>query len=132
MNLEEILSLCPSILAAINLVLLLFTLKKYLQQPHDTMIERIARIEEDVKELKGQQEQDRNKFKDQQKQDRIRFKEQMITNEVIIKSVLALIEFEIQYCITENKEPTDSLELARKDLNAFLSKRGTEREYEDI
>ena len=121
MNLQEILSLCPSILAAINLILLLFTLKKYLQQPHDTMIERIAKIEEDVKELKGQQKQDRN-----------RFKEQMKTNEVIIKSVLALIEFEIQYCLMENKEPTESLELARKDLNAFLSKRGNDREYEDI
>lgn len=129
MSLQEILSLSPSILAAINLLLLLFTFKKYLQQPHDAMNERIIRLEEDVKELRCQQKQDVKELRDQQKQDGSRFKEQTITNEVVINSILALIEFEIQYCLMENKEPTESLELARKNLNAFLSRRGTDIDF---
>ena len=52
-----------------------------------------------------------------------RFREQENTNEVLLKSLLALIEFEIQYCITENKPISKDLERAKDDLHAFLSKR---------
>lgn len=52
-----------------------------------------------------------------------RFREQENTNEVLLKSLLALIEFEIQYCITENKPISKDLEKAKDDLHSFLSKR---------
>ena len=52
-----------------------------------------------------------------------RFREQENTNEVLLKSLLALIEFEIQYCITENKPISKDLERAKEDLHAYLSKR---------
>ena len=52
-----------------------------------------------------------------------RFREQENTNEVLLRSLLALIEFEIQYCITENKPISKDLEKAKDDLHAFLSKR---------
>jgi hypothetical protein len=52
-----------------------------------------------------------------------RFREQEATNEVLLRSILALVEFEIQYCITENKPISKDLEKAKDDLHAFLSKR---------
>ena len=52
-----------------------------------------------------------------------RFREQESTNEVLLRSILALVEFEIQYCITENKPISKDLEKAKDDLHAFLSKR---------
>lgn len=52
-----------------------------------------------------------------------RFREQENTNEVLLRSLLALIEFEIQYCITENKPISKDLEKAKDDLHSFLSKR---------
>ena len=52
-----------------------------------------------------------------------RFREQESTNEVLLSSILALVEFEIQYCITENKPISKDLEKAKDDLHAFLSKR---------
>lgn len=52
-----------------------------------------------------------------------RFREQEATNEVLLRSILALVEFEIQFCITENKPISKDLEKAKDDLHAFLSKR---------
>lgn len=52
-----------------------------------------------------------------------RFREQEATNEVLLRSILALVEFEIQYCLTENKPISKDLERAKEDLHAFLSKR---------
>lgn len=52
-----------------------------------------------------------------------RFREQDNMNEILLRSLLALIEYEIQYCITENKPITKELEKAKDDLHGFLSKR---------
>ena len=52
-----------------------------------------------------------------------RFKAQENTNEIILHSILALIEFEIQYCLVENKPMSEELKKARADLNSFLSSR---------
>lgn len=52
-----------------------------------------------------------------------RFREQENTNEVLLRSILALVEFEIQYCITENKPISKDLEKAKDELHGFLSKR---------
>lgn len=52
-----------------------------------------------------------------------RFREQEATNEVLLRSILALVEYEIQYCLTENKPISKDLEKAKDDLHAFLSKR---------
>lgn len=52
-----------------------------------------------------------------------RFREQDNMNEIILRSLIALIEFEIQFCITEDKPITKDLEKAKDDLHSFLSKR---------
>lgn len=52
-----------------------------------------------------------------------RFREQDNMNEILLRSLIALIEYEIQFCITEDKPITKELEKAKDDLHAFLSKR---------
>lgn len=52
-----------------------------------------------------------------------RFREQDNMNEILLRSLIALIEYEIQFCIQEDKPITKDLEKAKDDLHAFLSKR---------
>jgi hypothetical protein len=114
MSIQELLALSPSVLALANLFLMLYTLTKFIKKPHDSLNDRVTALEVEVKELKTIQRHDNKKYR-----------ELIATIEVIIKSTLALIEFEIQYCLTENKQPTKELEDAKVDLHRFLSKRST-------
>ena len=50
-----------------------------------------------------------------------RFRSQDEALEVLIRSTLALIEFEVQYCLTENKQISDDLKKVKEDLHIFLS-----------
>lgn len=52
-----------------------------------------------------------------------RFREQEQTNEVLLRSLLALIEFEISYLLQEGKPISKDLEKAKDDLHDFLSRR---------
>ena len=52
-----------------------------------------------------------------------KFREQETTNEVLLKSLLALIEFEITYLIQEGKPISKDLEKAKDELHGFLSKK---------
>lgn len=63
-----------------------------------------------------------NDIKSALRQGNDRFREQESTNEVLIHSTLALIEFEIQYCLTEHKDMSKGLEKAKEDLNNYLAK----------
>ena len=45
------------------------------------------------------------------------------SNGVIMRSVLALIEFEIQYCLTENKPMSKGLEKAKESLDDYIAKK---------
>lgn len=95
-----------------SLVIMLYALMRFLKKPQESIEERIKALEVEVDAIKASI-----------KQDDKRFDYQFDTNEVIINSLLALIEFEIQYCITEDKKPTKALEDAKERLNAFLSRR---------
>jgi hypothetical protein len=95
-----------------SLVIMLYALMRFLKKPQESIEERIKALEVEVDAIKATI-----------KQDDKRFEYQFDTNEVIINSLLALIEFEIQYCITEDKKPTKALEDAKEKLNAFLSRR---------
>ena len=43
------------------------------------------------------------------------------TNEVLIRSVFALLEFEVHYCETEQKPISKNLERAKDDLHDYLA-----------
>lgn len=99
-------------LAVGNSAIMLYALSKFLTKPHDSLAQRVSDLEAAVRAINTSLEKGN-----------VRFKEQDETNKVMIKSLLALIAFEIQYCITENKPVSDDLKQAKNDLNEFLSKR---------
>ncbi len=49
------------------------------------------------------------------------FRSQDDALEVLIRSTLALIEFEVQYCITEGKQISDDLKHVKDDLHHYLA-----------
>lgn len=91
---------------------LLYAFGKFLSKPHDTLEERVSILES------KQREAERQHLKLDE-----RCKEQDDTNEVLIRSTMALIEFEIQYCLTEKKPMSKDLERAREELHHYLAKK---------
>lgn len=107
-----ILPILQLILTTGNICILGYALFKFLNKPHDTLEAKVAVLEAEVKDIKSSLLQGNDKFKEQEN-----------TNEVIIHSILALIEWEIQYCITEHVEMSKGLEKAKDNLNSYLAKR---------
>lgn len=116
-NIQITLSIMQMVLAFGNISIMIYAFSKFLSKPHDTLEQRVHNLEVKLDEVL-----------DSLKQGNDRFREQTTTNEVIINSVLALIEFEMQYCITEHKTMSSGLEDAKKDLNKFLSRRNHGKE----
>ena len=112
MEISSILPIFQLILTGGNICVLGYALFKFLNRPHDTLEDRVDAHDLEIREIKASLLQGND-----------RFREQDDTNEVLIHSVLALIEFEIQYCLTEHKEPSKDLERAKEDLHSYLSKR---------
>lgn len=100
------------VLAFGNICIMLYALKVFLTKPRNAMEERIATLEVKMKEVEASLQQGNDNFRSQKQ-----------TNEVLLHSTLALIEFEIQYCIVEKKSPTPELQKAKEDLQAYLSKK---------
>ena len=105
MNTTTIMTGMQMILAFCNICIIGYGFYKFLNTPRDSMEQRITALEVEVKNLKSSQENDQDTLK------------------VLTRSTLALIEFEMQYCMTENKDMSDSLKAAKRDLEEFLSRR---------
>lgn len=109
---QTTLTIMQLLLAIGNLAIMLYALTKFIAKPHDTLAQRVSDLEAAVKAINISLEKGNERFEEQDK-----------TNKVMIKSLLALIAFEMQYCITENKPVSDDLKQAKDDLNEFLSQR---------
>ena len=100
------------IISLANLCVLMYGLYKFTKKPHDTLDQRITALEVQIENIKDSLNQGQDKF---------RAHDESI--KVLIHSTLALIEFEIQYCLIEHKEMSESLKKAKEDLHNFLSDR---------
>ena len=107
---QTTLTIFQLLLAIGNLSIMVYALTKFIAKPHEDLTARVTKLEVRMDEVE-----------DSLKQGNDRFREQQQTNEVIIHSVLALIEFEMQYCLTEHKSMSPGLEKAKEDLHEFLS-----------
>lgn len=107
-----IIGLLGAILTILNIIDKSISLKAMKDSPFKALSGRIDEHEVEIREIKASLLQGNDRFRAQDD-----------TNEVLIHSVLALIEFEIQYCLTEHKEPSKDLERAKDDLHSYLSKR---------
>lgn len=95
-----------------NVIIMLYAFSKFLSKPHDTLEARVTVLEAKQRDTEASLLQGND-----------RFKEQNNTNEVLLTSLLALIEFEIQYCLTEDKPISNDLERAKTELHSFLAKK---------
>lgn len=109
---SEVLPILQAILTMFNIVIISYGFYKFLSKPHNSLESRIAVLE--AKEKEHEQER---------KQDDEKFGEQAQTNEVIQRSMLALIEFEIQFCTAEGKGISKELERARDELHSYLARK---------
>lgn len=111
--LQLILMIFQLLVAICTFIGMMYAFKVFLSKPKDSLESRVVVLEKEVDNLKKSLHQGND-----------RFRKQDDTNEVILHSILALIEFEFQYCITEKVTMTDELKNAKEDLQRFLSKRG--------
>lgn len=107
-----LIALVGLLLTVLNIIDKIIAFKKKADEPLKNIEERIIALEAKSKEhdqrlLSGNDH----------------FRELDGALEVINKSTLALIDFEMQYCLTEHKEISDGLKRAHDDLHEFLSKR---------
>lgn len=102
-----------------QVVTILFAVYKFTRKPHDTLETRVSTLEIEHREIKQSLLQGNDKFREQDE----KFRQQDKTNGVILHSVMALIQFEIQYCLTEHKEMSKGLEQAKEDLDNYLAKK---------
>lgn len=96
-----------------NVCIMMYAFKIFLKKPQKSLEERVVVLETIVKEQKASLQQGNDKFRSLER-----------AIEVIIHSLMALIEFEVQYCITEKKPMSEELKEAKDDLHGFLAKRG--------
>lgn len=112
MDVQTILPILQMILAFGNICVLGYALIKFLNKPHDSLEDRINEHDIKIKAIEASLLQGND-----------RFREQEDTNEVLIRSVFALLEFEVHYCETEQKPISKNLERAKDDLHDYLAKK---------
>lgn len=117
-NVQQILQILQLVLACGNICIIGYAFIKFIGKPRDDLTARIDAIECKNKETEYKlKEIDRSL-----KQGNDRFRGQDGTNEVIIRSIVALIDFEVHYCETEQRPLSKSLERARDELHEYFAK----------
>jgi hypothetical protein len=102
-----------------NICVLGYALLRFLNRPHSNLEAKVNGLDVRLKEIEVKlKEIDQSLHLGND-----RFREQEDTNEVLIRSVFALLEFEVHYCETEQKPITKNLEKAKDDLHDFLAKK---------
>lgn len=109
-NLSPFLQFSQLILTLFNIVIILYGFYIFLTKPRTTLEKRIQALEVKLAEVEKSLLQGNDRFRSQDE-----------ALEVLIRSTLALIEFEVQYCFTENKPISDDLKKVKEDLHIFLS-----------
>lgn len=112
MNIQTSMMVMQAVLTFGNLCIMLYAFSNFLRKPHDSLTERIVALEVKQKEVENALRKGNDKFR-----------EQDATNEVLIRSTMALIEFEIQFCLTEKKPISADLDEAKQKLHDYLAKK---------
>lgn len=109
--LKIIVEIAQAFLIFCNVCIMLYVFKGFASKPHNNLVQEVAEIKIKVKDIEESLKQGNDKFREQKE-----------TNEILLNSTLALIEFEIQYCLTENKHISPELQKAKENLHGYLSK----------
>ena len=118
MNQINILPILQTILAICNIAIIGYGFYKFLNKPHDSLEAK----HEELKKKVEAHDVEINDIKQALRQGNDKFRDQDEAISVLIKSTLALIEFEMQYCLLEHKDMSSGLAKAKEELNNYLSK----------
>jgi len=94
-----------------NACIMLAAFKAFLSKPRNTIVKRIEDLEAEVRAIKESLQKGNEKFGNLGE-----------IIEALLQSVQALIAFEIQYCLLENKDLSKDLEDAKANLSKCLNK----------
>lgn len=113
MTIKDFLTILQTFTTFGTLCMMLYGLKLFLRKPQDSLVQRVTELEVKVKE----HEDSLNSGND-------RFREQKKTNALIINSLVALIEFEVDYCIHHGDEKiSPRLDKTKIDLQSYLAEK---------
>ena len=119
MNLDSFSDILKVVLQIANIVVLGYALYKFLNKPHNTLEEKVNAHDLEIKEIKQSLLQGNDRFREQE----CVSKEQERTNEVMQTCMLALIDFELAYCIHSNYTDTEDLIKAKDVLRKHLARK---------
>lgn len=112
MTLDAFSEILKVVLQVANVTVLAYALYKFLNKPHNTLEDRVDKCEQDIKDIKQSLFRGDGKFQEQER-----------ALKVLIRATLALVEFEMQYCLTEHKEMSDGLRNAKEKLDEFVAEK---------
>ena len=95
-----------------NICIMIYVFIKFVNKPHDTLEDRVTKCEDGIKEIKQSLYRGDGKFQDHER-----------AIKVLVRSVIALVEFEMQYCLTEHKSMSKGLEKAKEALDEFIAEK---------
>lgn len=107
---DVIIKIAQLVLTLFNIIIILYGFYIFLTKPRTSLEKRVQALEIKMAEVEKSLLKGNDHFRSQDE-----------TLEVLIRSTLALIEFEVQYCITENKPISDDLKKVKEDLHIYLS-----------
>jgi len=107
---DVIIKIAQLVLTLFNIIIILYGFYIFLTKPRTSLEKRVQALEVKMAEAEKSLLQGNDRFRSQDE-----------ALEVLIRSTLALIEFEVQYCLTENKQISDDLKKVKEDLHIFLS-----------
>ena len=111
MNISDILPIMQLLLSFCNICIIGYAFIRFVGKPHNDLSTKVTNLEYEVKEIKNSLMQGNDRFRNQD-----------TTNEVIIRTVIALIDFEVHYCETEQKPISKSLERAKEELHEYFAR----------
>lgn len=109
---QSALLICQLVLAICNICIMSFAFFKFVNKPHDTLEKRVTALEVKTEEHDRALKQGNDRFRDMDD-----------TIEVIQICMLALIDFEVNYCSHTNYQVTDDLIKAKNTLRDHLARK---------
>lgn len=112
MEVSTILPYMQLLLTFGNVCILAYGFKKFLNKPHDSLEERVVKCEKDIEGIRQSLFRGDGKFQEHER-----------ALKVLVRATIALVEFEMQYCLTEHKEMSRGLEKAKEALDEFVAEK---------
>ena len=95
-----------------SVCVMVYGLSKFLTKPQDTLNQRVTVCETKIDEHERRLNKGDEHFNDNDE-----------AIQILLRSLISLIEFEIQYVTADNKPISEDLKKAKDNLNDYLAKR---------